>query len=121
MRGWGTLPRLAACTALALTVVGGTASARVRSASRATALAPGISLAATPGQIASGGTSSLAGTVTGTPAGTAVQLYASPYPYRASRLAGTGESSAPVPGACRQTRKWKRPAASVTRVRSATT
>ncbi len=88
MRGWGTLPRLAACTALALTVLGGTASARVRSASGA-ALAPGISLGATPGQIASGGTASLAGTVTGTTAGTAVALYASPYPYRASSLAGT--------------------------------
>jgi hypothetical protein len=63
-------------------------------ASAAAAAAPAVSLHASVQQLQSGQPVTLAGQASGEPAGTAVQLYGSPYPYTASTLLATAVTAA---------------------------
>ncbi len=91
MRGWGTLLRVAAGTTAVLAIASLFAAGAVagrRSARGSTDVTPAISLIA-PDHIHSGSRATVSGTVAGAPAGSTVQLYASPYPYTASTPAQT--------------------------------
>jgi hypothetical protein len=56
--------------------------------------AQALSARAAPSQVQSGGTAVISGIAQGEPAGTTVELYASPYPYRSSLLFASAPSAA---------------------------